>query len=164
MTDKAEKIWYEYRRLMIYIANGFLGDTISAEDAVSDAFVKIMRNIDRFGDIPSPFSKGLVIIITKNCCRDIMRKSEPEYELPDDAAGEQTPTDIVISGETVNRISGCIGRLCDTYADILRLKYIFDMSDADIAAVYGITAQNARTRLSRATSALTAELIKEEII
>ena len=53
-----EKIWHEYRCLMMYIANGFFGDANAAEDAVSDAFVKILRNIDRFGEVPSPLSRG----------------------------------------------------------------------------------------------------------
>ncbi|MDD4773981.1 MAG: sigma-70 family RNA polymerase sigma factor [Eubacteriales bacterium] len=164
MTDKAEKIWHEYRRLMMYIANGFFGGANAAEDAVSDAFVKILRNIDRFGEVPSPRSRGLVIIITKNCCRDIMRKSEPEYELRDDAAREPAPADIVISAESVGRITECIGRLNDSYADILRLKYIYEMNDTGISSVLGISAQNTRTRLSRARAALTAELRREGIL
>ena len=34
--NKAEKIWNEYSRLMLYIARGFFGDTPDAEDAVSE--------------------------------------------------------------------------------------------------------------------------------
>lgn len=160
-NDNAEKIWHCYRRLMMYIANGFFGDPIQAEDAVSDAFERIMRSLDRFEEIPSQRAKGLVIIITKNCCRDIMRKSEYEAEPDENPTDGVTPADIVISAETVRRITACIERLNGSYADILRLKLLYEMSDADIARTLGITPQNARTRLCRARNALEREMKKE---
>ncbi len=162
MTNKPEKIWIEYSRLMLYIARGFFSDEQTAEDAVSEAIIRIIENIDRFEEIPSPLAKGLVIIITKNICRDKMKKAElPFTELGDEADISLSPEALVISEETVSGIMTCLPKLPEQYADILRLKIVYHMSDNQIAKALRINPQNARTRLSRARSAL-IKIIKEE--
>lgn len=155
MTNKAEKIWIEYSRLMLYIAQGFFSDEQTAQDAVSEAIIRIIENIDRFEEIPSPLAKGLVIIITKNICRDKMKKAElPTTEFTEEADLSPSPEALVISEETVNGIMACMGKLPEQYADILRLKIVYHLDDSRIAKVLGIKSQNARTRLSRARAAL----------
>ena len=162
MTNKPEKIWIEYSRLMLYIARGFFSDEQTAEDAVSEAIIRIIENIDRFEEIPSPLAKGLVIIITKNVCRDKMKKAElPTTELGDEADISSSPEALLISEETVSGIMTCLPKLPEQYADILRLKIVYHMSDNQIAKALRINPQNARTRLSRARSAL-IKIIKEE--
>ena len=162
MNSKAEKIWIEYSRLMLYIARGFFSDERTAEDAVSEAIIRIIENIDRFDEIPSPLAKGLVIIITKNICRDKMKKAElPIADPGEEADNAPSPEAIVISEETVNGIMACMAKLPEQYADILRLKIVYHLDDHRIAKVLAIKPQNARTRLSRARAAL-MKLIKEE--
>ena len=162
MTNKAEKIWIEYSRLMLYIARGFFADEQTAQDAVSEAIIRIIENIDRFEEIPSPLAKGLVIIITKNICRDKMKKAElPVTELSDEADTAPSPEALVISEETVAGIMACMTKLPEQYADILRLKIVYHLDDSRIAKVLAIKPQNARTRLSRARTAL-MKLMKEE--
>lgn len=162
MTNKAEKIWIEYSRLMLYIARGFFSDEQTAQDAVSEAIIRIIENIDRFDEIPSPLAKGLVIIITKNICCDKMKKVQlPTTELDDEPDTAPSPEALVISEETVNGIMACMGKLPEQYADILRLKIVYHLDDSRIAKVLAIKPQNARTRLSRARAAL-IKIIKEE--
>ena len=161
MTNKAEKIWIEYSRLMLYIARGFFSDEQTAQDAVSEAIIRIIENIDRFEEIPSPLAKGLVIIITKNICRDKMKKAGlPTTELGEEADLSPSPEALVISEETVAGIMACMAKLPEQYADILRLKIVYHLDDSRIAKVLAIKPQNARTRLSRARAAL-MKLMKE---
>ena len=160
-TNKAEKIWIEYSRLMLFIARGFFSDEQTAQDAVSEAIIRIIENIDRFEEIPSPLAKGLVIIITKNICRDKMKKAElPTTELGEEADLSPSPEALVISEETVAGIMACMAKLPEPYADILRLKIVYHLDDSRIAKVLAIKPQNARTRLSRARAAL-MKLMKE---
>ena len=165
MTNKAEKIWIEYSRLMLYIARGFFSDEQTAQDAVSEAIIRIIENIDRFEEIPSPLAKGLVIIITKNICRDKMKKAElPVTELSDEADTTPSPEALVISEETVNGIMACMAKLPEQYADILRLKIVYQLDDSRIAKLLAIKPQNARTRLSRARAALIRIIKKEGLL
>lgn len=165
MTNKAEKIWIEYSRLMLYIARGFFSDEQTAQDAVSEAIIRIIENIDRFEEIPSPLAKGLVIIITKNICRDKMKKAELlTTELGDEADTVPSPEALVISEETVAGIMACMAKLPEQYADILRLKIVYHLDDSRIAKALAIKPQNARTRLSRARAALIRIIKKEGLL
>ena len=169
--NKAEWIWTEYSRLMLTVARGFFGDTPEAEDAVSEAMEKILSNLDRFDDAPSPRSRALCSVITKNVCRDAMRRKKAGKNAPtgsldeEEAAGtvEGAPSAEAVwfSAETVAGVKACIRRLPGPYAEILRLTMVCGMTPAGIARVLGITDTNARVRLARARAAL-MKLMREE--
>ena len=167
--NKAEKIWNEYGRLMLSVARGFFGSAPDAEDAVSDAVERILKNLDRFEEVPSPQAKALCAIITKNICLDILRRrkklpEEPfdEEDLPPKAAlSAPSSEDAWFSAKTVEAARRCMAELPDGYADILRLSVGMDMKPREIAKVLGISNENARVRLYRARAAL-IKLMKEE--
>ena len=164
--NKAEKIWIEYSRLMFSIARGFFGDTPDAEDAVSEAVERILGCLDAFGEVPSPPSRTLCAVITKNKCRDIARRKKriPETEdLPGEDEGPAAPSAEAVwfSAETVEEVKRCVARLPEPYADILRLKMGCKLSAKETAAALGISEGNARIRLYRARAAL-LKLMKEE--
>ena len=167
--NKAEKIWNEYGRLMLSVARGFFGDTPDAEDAAEDAVERILQNLDRFDEVPSPRARSLCAIITKNICLDILRRrkklpEEPldEGDLPPDAAlSVPSAEQAWFSAKTVESARRCVAELPDGYADILRLSVSMDMKPREIAKVLGISDGAARVRLFRAREAL-IKLMKEE--
>ena len=164
--NKAEKIWIEYSRMMLRIARGFFGDTPDAEDAVSEAVERILRCPDAFGEVPSPASRTLCAVITKNICRDIARRKMriPEAEDPpgeDEGPAAPSAETVWFSAETVEEVKRCVARLPEPYADILRLKMGCKLPAKETAAALGISEGNARIRLCRARAAL-LKLMKEE--
>ncbi len=170
--NKAEKIWIEYGRLMLVTARGFFGDTPDAEDAVSEAVERILRNLDKFEEVPSPRSRSLCAVITKNVCRDILRKKKrtplPKEEAPEGGpeGGAVSPSaeNAWFSAETVKGVKQCIALLPEDYADILRLKMACDRTPREIAQTLGITEGNARTRLHRARAALLKRMKEEGLL
>jgi len=48
--NKIEQIFLKYRGLMHYIARSILTDSSLADDAVSESFLKIMKNMDKIGE------------------------------------------------------------------------------------------------------------------
>ncbi len=167
--NKAEKIWNEYGRLMLSVARGFFGDTPDAEDAAEDAVERILQNLDRFDEVPSPRARSLCAIITKNICLDILRRRKklPEEPLdeedspPDAALSVPSAEQAWFSAKTVESARRCVAELPDGYADILRLSVGMDMKPQEIAKVLGISDGAARVRLFRAKEAL-IKLMKEE--
>ena len=164
--NKAEKIWTEYSRMMLGIARGFFGDTPDAEDAVSQSVERILRHLDMFGEVPSSRSRGLCAVITKNVCRDILRKrTEPEdeesYEDEDADSALPSAEDVWFSAQTVAGVRRCIEELPDAYADLLRMKLAYGLTPKQIAGMLGITEANARTRLHRARAALLKRMREE---
>lgn len=162
--DKAVLLWQLYGRLILFISRGFFSNDSEAEDAASESFFRVLKNIDRFDEPGDMRSKGLVIIITKNVCRDLKRRIVYTEELPEQLQSYEDISNIVVSEETVNEIKKCIAELPESYADILRLVYDYGMSDSEIAATLNISYQNARTRLSRARSYLMKLLKEKEIM
>ncbi|MBQ3815985.1 MAG: sigma-70 family RNA polymerase sigma factor, partial [Clostridia bacterium] len=105
-------------------------------------------------------------VITKNVCRDIMRRKKrlPETEeYPDERPGAGAPSAEAVwfSAETVEEVKRCVALLPEPYADILRLKMGCKLSARETAAALGISEGNARIRLYRARAAL-LKLMKEE--
>ncbi len=72
--SKFENLYKQYEKLLLTIAFDILRDYHLAEDAVNDAFIKIIENLDKVEEIDSPQTKRFVVIITKNTCLDALRK------------------------------------------------------------------------------------------
>ncbi len=52
--DKFEYIFHKYKKLMMHKAYSVLGDYMLAEDAASEAFIRIYKNLRKIGDPDSP--------------------------------------------------------------------------------------------------------------
>ena len=57
--SRFEKIYYKYKNLLFYIANGILPDITDAEDAVQEAFIRIAKNMDKIEDTESVATAAL---------------------------------------------------------------------------------------------------------
>ena len=72
--EKFERLYYQYKRLMYWSAYQILGDSHLAEDAVHEAFLKIIKNFHKIGEINCPRTKNFVVIIVKNTARSILEE------------------------------------------------------------------------------------------
>ena len=60
--SKFESLYLTYRKLMFHVANGILNDEGLAEDAVHQAFLKILENFDKVGEISCHKTRSYVVI------------------------------------------------------------------------------------------------------
>ena len=165
--DKIEYIYRQYYPLMRYAAGRVLGrDSHGAEDAVHDAMIKIIKNVDSV-DVTDPTRlKNLCCIIARNCATDRLRKKEGKSaalsEIPEDAAdAERLPEESVISEETFDSVLAAIRSLPDIYRDACILKYVYKLKEKRIAALLGIPEKTASTRIQRGKMLLRDTLRKE---
>ena len=164
--EKAADLYRQYSSTMLYIADSILHDIHLAEDTVSEAFIKIINNLDKINSKDCYRTRGFVVIIVRNVAFDILRKQKRSKETMTDCYDDSIPYEeanfenITIE-EACQRIIKCIGRLSKGYPDILYLKMKFDYSNKEIAELLGISQENVKTRLSRARKALKIELKKE---
>ena len=166
--NQVEDIYRNFGSIMLYIAEGILGDRYRAEDAVSQSFIKIIDHLQKITFSDCNKTKGLVVIIVRNTCYDMLKHEKNIDVLPPEAMeaepdeAEDTPLEHVISEESYGRIMACLSCLNHSYRDILRLKYVYEYANAEIAGILAITEGNVRARLSRARQALIQELEKGE--
>lgn len=74
--SKLEKLYYEYRELMKYIALGILNDEYTAEDAVHNAFIKLTRHLKGIEEIKNHKTKSFIVIIIKSVSLDMLKKEK----------------------------------------------------------------------------------------
>ena len=139
---------------MFSIAIDILRNSFSAEDAVQEAFMKILANMDKIDDLDSNRTKRLIITITKNTAIDIYRKQNRQWnqEVNYDNIINLEYSDLYMTDEEEK--FSAIESLPDNYKEILLLKFASGFSNAEVADILGLSEVNVRKRISRARKLL----------
>lgn len=158
---KFERIYLSYKQTMFYAANRILKNHHSSEDAVHQAFLRIVDNLDKINETDCHKTRAFLVVITEHIAIDIYRKRKREDmvsfdELEIYIAGNTSPED-----EVIDEVSSAILKLPVNYSTVLRLKFSGGYNDAEIAEILDITEDNVRQRISRAKKKL-SELLQKE--
>ena len=155
--DKFESLYLKYRKHMKHIALKILGDEQLADDAVHNAFIKIISNLHKFNEIDCQETRNLIVIIIRSVSIDMYRKRNREFENTDILDKElSVETDFSII--EVDNILKEIDVLPDIYKDILLLKVEYGYKDREIAKLLGIKVDTVSKRLERARKQLKKQL------
>lgn len=125
-----------------------LRDSHIAEDILQETWIKAIRKIDQFQPRKVRFSAWL-FAIAKNECRQHWRKNKnvnfvDETEIPEVFVAEES------GDEDKMFLEGVLKGLEEDEREILRLRYIADLSFKEIARVLSISVIAARVRVHRA--------------
>ena len=162
--EKFTELYNHYRHFMWYVANQKLQDAYLAEDAVQEAFFALIRHLDKVEDVYSPRTKKFLATIVRSKVVDILRKQKPEEEYSEELADQKGSADILeqyLTKENYNCLISCILELEDCYRVIFEYKYMYQLSDAQIGDILGISAKNVNVRYFRARKKLQEMILKE---
>lgn len=153
---KFERVYTEYRQMMFYVANDVLHNEYDAEDAVQQAFMRVMNHLDGVDENDKHKTKSFLSIIAQNVAIDIYRKKRRDWEYStsydaheiyiEDPKGQ----DFENIKEEDHRLADAIAKLPKHYADVIRLTYIHGFGSEKIGALLDLTPENVRQRLVRA--------------
>jgi RNA polymerase sigma-70 factor (ECF subfamily) len=145
----------------------FSGSAADAEEAAQDGFVKAWRALARFRD-GEPFRPWLLAIVANEARtrrRAAGRRTEwtrraavAEGATADGGAALSDPLALAIAGERRGELLVALAALGDRDREVLSLRYLLDMSEADIALALGCRRGTVKSRLSRALGRLREEL------
>ena len=161
--EKFEVVFKKYRRLMLYKAHDILRDPQLAEDAVSEAFIRIFKNMDKIGDPSDRRSAAFVVTITKNVALTMVKKenrgASADIEEIDPADTFDLESHVLqgLQTETVYALLEC---LSEELRSVILLKYAYDLPHRKIAKLLTTTENNVTVRLHRAKKKL-AVLLRE---
>lgn len=158
---KFEEIYNTYRQTMFSVANRIIKDQYLSEDIIQRAFIRIISNLDKINEVNSHQTKGFVIIIVQNIAIDFYRKRKKENNVSLDTIEMYVEKleSKEISGTT--DLEEAISKLPIKYANVLRLRFIYEYSYIDIAEILNTTESNVRQRVSRSKKKLKESLNKE---
>jgi RNA polymerase sigma-70 factor (ECF subfamily) len=119
-----------------------VGNRHDAEDLTTQTFTKMLESIKRFRWQSAPFSAWL-FRIAHNLAMDHFRASrrwQPEEEVPE-PRDEAEPSAEAAAMQTIGRESmlGLIEGLSTEQQQVLTLKFVFNLPNAEVATILGKT-------------------------
>lgn len=154
-----------HRETVWRLARSHVGDADEALDITQESFVAAFAALSRYDDT-RPF-RVWIARITLNKCRDWGRRravrhffafAKPIADAFDVADPGGSPEEALHSSRELSRINASIAALPANLREVLVLRTIEAMSQAETAHVLGITQKAVETRLHRARAKLTESL------
>ena len=152
------ELYETYEQKMFGIANAILHNDWQAEDAVHEAFVRMVPYLSRCKDVNDEKTKILIVRVIKSAAIDIYRKNKREntYILDSEEdwiEDKHNPVEVYLAtlsaGEMVKKIIG-------------QLSSDDGMPVSDIGEILGISTDNVYKRLSRARKRVKEIIAKGE--
>lgn len=155
------RLYYDY-------VSGFLlkttADETLAEDLTQETFLKMIRNIEKFDPGGSAAFGTWLITIAKNCYIDHLRRNRIHLEDIDSLplADERSVADEVERKLQYEQLLEAMETLPPEQALAIRLKYVEDMTLAEIAERFGVQPKTVKSRIHDGTVKLRKKLIFKE--
>ncbi|WCB96158.1 ECF RNA polymerase sigma-E factor [Baekduia alba] len=142
------------------------GDATDAQDAAQEALLKAYLALDRFRD-GAPFRPWLLAIVAneaRNRARSTGRRTALALRAGAALDEHAAPgADVaVLAGARRGTLLAALGRLGDEHRQVLTLRYLLDLSEAECAAILRCRPGTVKSRASRALGRLRAELGEED--
>jgi len=139
------------------VANQMLCDQALSEDAVQEAFVRLIRKRRQY--VPSePFAPWFYAIL-RNVCIDMLRKRQRDRKMVGDLlseAGNQT------RAKSMSRQLSLLDMLDHPEKNVLELRVVHSMSFREVAAALEISEEAAKKRAQRGLRKLREKLSRAE--
>lgn len=165
--SKFEKIYMQYGKLMYSKAYEILRDYDIAEDAVSEAFIRIFKNLHKLDDeVPSARTASFAVTVVKNVALTMLQKQKSTEILPfeesPDIPESENMEDNIVAKLSAEEILSVVDGLPEDLKQVFLMFFAYDMSLKEIGKTLNITSNLAAVRLHRAKKQLSERILKEE--
>ena len=152
-----EQLFFDYEQIMFRTAFAVLHKEQDAEDAVHEAFIRIIDNLDKVTTVEHAKRKSYVVIVTRNIAVDMYRRSKKQADMEDISETGDESRDVerdVFGQYNRDTLNAALSQLSDKLREVLILYYYHEETTETIAKMLGISSVAVRTRLFRARKAL----------
>ena len=140
-----EQIYLKYRGLMYHVADSILHDRQEAEDAVHNAFLRILKKFSKFQNTPAKDLAPQIVVIARNEAISLLRKRKDTDPLEDWGGFAETAEEVSDYHALVDTFT----RLPQTYRAAMEMNLLLGYSDGEIAAKLGLSKKAVSVRISR---------------
>lgn len=168
--EKLQQLYQLYEQPMYRIAYAILHHTEQAEDAVSEAFLKVIQNLNRIGDADAPKTKQYMVQIIRNTAINQYRRNAKDavrLTVLDDAV-LQIPSEtneveeMLTCAEQKETAAHILRGLCEVDCKILLLRCEKELSFREIAEMLCMKECTVRKRFERARKAAQKGVMQDE--
>ena len=145
----------EYASTLYRVAFSVLRNAADAEDAVQEAFVRVLRHRDRLDEVRD--RRVWLIRIVWNIVLDRKRRAKTRPETDDVSeltrvlpAGGLSSDERAMAAQMHTHVLRCVDQLPPKEREVLMLSAFEELTSVEIASVLGITESSVRSRLFRA--------------
>lgn len=150
---KFERLYIEYKQTMFYAAERILKDSHAAEDAVHQAFIRVINHLDKIDETNCPKTRAFLVVIVEHISIDIYRKRKREHLVSYDEIEIYVHDEKTIA-ESPDDVVAAIASLPIDYSTVIRLKFSQGYNDTEIAQILNLNEENVRKRIYRAKKKL----------
>ena len=151
-----EQTWLAYRGLMLRLARDILGNESLAEDAVSEAAVKLLEHYDCLEAPTGPRTRRFAAVLAEHCAIDLLRRRKRERTVPLEAAAELRAPE----GDPEGKLDllAALDRLPNQQRTAVLLSLSCGLTARQVADTLGCSVSKAEKLISRGKKALRDEL------
>jgi RNA polymerase sigma-70 factor (ECF subfamily) len=158
-----EEIVRTYQGIAFRTAYLVVGNAADAEDAAQDAFVNAYRVLGRFrrGAPVRPWLLHIVANAARNRRRSARRRADLTLRAAEDRpSGDAVPSPeaVLLGSEQRETLLAAVNRLRDDHRLVIVCRYFLELSEAETATVLGCRRGTVKSRVSRALTALRADV------
>lgn len=153
-----EAVYEKYKRLMLKKAVEILRDHALAEDAVSEAMLRVYKNMHKISELSSPQTAAFVVTVVKNVALTMLSRQKSESEIQDYIPSNENIEAEILDNIAAEEIMAVVDGIGEEYKSVFILKYAYGMNHREIARTLGLTENNVTVRLHRARSKISKEL------
>lgn len=156
-NEKIRELYEVYEQPMFRIAFAILHNEQEAEDAVSDAFLRVIGRLDKIGDVKNDRTKKYMVKVIKSTSINIYRRNKQFFikEMPIDNEAMQIPDSspsvekIIIDSENSRDLDRMLSKISSTDRRIVMMRCSDEMSWKEISGSLSMTESAARKRFER---------------
>ncbi len=145
---KFEALYLRCKDSMFYTAHRILQNEVDAEDAVHEAFVSILTNLEKISDVESPKTRAYCVIITERKAIDLIRSRKKTAALEDNEPG------LEISVPGGGALAAAMAKLPPRYREVLLLRYYVGYHTKELADILDLKKYAVEKLLWRAKARL----------
>lgn len=150
------ELYHQYGNAMLRVAQRYFSEDPSmAEDAVQNAWLKVVEKFSRLQEIPCKKRGAYLVIIAKNESISLLRKQHRTLPFEDALAGVESNLE-----NSSKEIVEFIQTMPETYRTVLEMRFVEELSAREIAAALALKESTVNVRIHRGR-ALLIEKLKE---
>ena len=151
-SEKLERLYELYEQKMYAVAFSILRNEWQAEDAVQDAFVRLLKNIRKLRDLEDEKTRSYVLQTIQSASLDQYRKNQ----ITSNATVPIKDMDFADERDDIMKLvlEQILGKLPDSYRDVILFRCVHQLSVKETASVLEIGESLVRKRQQRALKKL----------